>query len=158
MSRVCRFSSNVAFVGSGENCKKETTRAFRLQSQPKSSCKPRLCKHRVTCPQSNMAHLIGTQTKLKEMQITILKLALMAQKKHEMEVTQGFTIVAINVSLLSGAMQQQQRHHQKPYSSSPGTAGRACRLFSICGRRRLDVDGTLRMTWRLVVDSFSRRG
>jgi hypothetical protein len=33
-----------------------------------------------------MQHLIGTQTKLKEMQITILKLALMAQKKHEMEV------------------------------------------------------------------------
>ncbi len=38
--------------------------------------------------QSNMQHLIGTQTKLKEMQITILKLALMAQKKHEMEVIQ----------------------------------------------------------------------
>ena len=33
-----------------------------------------------------MQHLLGTQTKLKEMQITILKLALMAQKKHEMEV------------------------------------------------------------------------
>jgi hypothetical protein len=42
----------------------------------------------VTRPQSNMQHLLGTQTKLKEMQITILKLALMAQKKHEMEVLQ----------------------------------------------------------------------
>jgi hypothetical protein len=133
------------------------TRAFRLQSQPTSSSKPQLCKHRVTRPQSNMAHLIGTQTKLKEMQITILKLALMAQKKHEMEVKLGFTIVAISICSLSGAMQQQQRHYQKSYSSSPGTAGR-CRRVWICGRRRLDVDGTLRMTWRLVVDNFSRIG
>jgi hypothetical protein len=52
--------------------------------------------------QSNMQHLIGTQTKLKEMQITILKLALMAQKKHEMEVDSAAALFALVVSRFPG--------------------------------------------------------
>jgi hypothetical protein len=51
-----------------------------------------------------MQDLLGTQTKLKEMQITILKLALMAQKKHDLEVVQCFylncTVVCSSEPLL----------------------------------------------------------
>ena len=85
-----------------------------------------------------MQHLIGTQTKLKEMQITILKLALMAQKKHEMEVEQleaGFVgSVAVNMSAAAITV---------VFTSPPaGAAGLSGRHVGGCSRRRLHVHGT----------------
>jgi hypothetical protein len=84
-----------------------------------------------------MQHLIGTQTKLKEMQITILKLALMAQKKHEMEVGQleaGVVgSVAVNMSAATTVV----------FTSPPaGAAGLSGRHVGGCSRRRLHVHGT----------------
>lgn len=87
-----------------------------------------------------MQHLIGTQTKLKEMQITILKLALMAQKKHEMEVGQleaGVVgSVAVNMSAAAAAT-------TVVFTSPPaGAAGLSGRHVGGCSRRRLHVHGT----------------
>jgi hypothetical protein len=83
-----------------------------------------------------MQHLIGTQTKLKEMQITILKLALMAQKKHEMEVGKlqtGFvSSVAVNISATASPS----------YSPPAGATRLSGRHVGCCSRRRLHVDGT----------------
>jgi hypothetical protein len=88
-----------------------------LQVATRPQLRPATCflRHYFTRPQSNMAHLIGTQTKLKEMQITILKLALMAQKKHEMEVRSG--AAWSRVALL-------QRRAQQQRLCCPGHAGR----------------------------------
>jgi hypothetical protein len=76
---------------------------------PNRFLKTVFAKCQLTRRQSNMAHLIGTQTKLKEMQITILKLALMAQKKHEMEVSS---------SVATAASWPLCRHHQHGNKSS----------------------------------------